>query len=190
MHDTTAARGLCSPRKTGPLLWQAMQPRPCHAIIVRAIVIAVAVLAPMRTHAASPETPATLCQAAGTDDRVRPIPDSLVPGATRLFRLEAMPAEQVRHSSYFRCFGHHVLVCNLGANLPCGKANKARRLPAADHWCAENPNSGFIPMYVTGHDTVYDWSCRGSAAAIVKTRFTVDRRGFIAQFWKRVEAVK
>lgn len=157
----------------------------CHAIVVVA-----AVLAPALVHAAPVKPPVALCRSAGTDDRLRPIPDSLVAAATQLFHLDAMPAEQVRHSTYFRCFEHRVLVCNLGANLPCGKANAARQLPAADTWCAEHPDSGFIPMYVTGHDTIYDWRCQGSAAAIAKTRFTVDGRGFVAQFWKRADGLE
>jgi hypothetical protein len=133
-------------------------------------------------------SPRALCRTAGTDDRLRGIPDALVPETVRLFHLEAMPAEQVRRSSYFRCFERHVLVCTVGANLPCGKANTRRHLPAADAWCAGHPGSGFIPMYVTGHDTIYAWRCDGPQAAIAKTVFQVDPRGFIRQVWKRAGA--
>lgn len=134
------------------------------------------------------QSPNVVCRTAGTDDRLRGIPASLVPAAVRLFHLQAMPAEQVRRSTYFRCFERQVLVCTTGANLPCGKANTHRRLPAADAWCAGHPGSAFIPMYVTGHDTIYAWRCDGPAAAIAKTVFEVDRRGFIRRFWKRADA--
>lgn len=41
-------------------------------------------------------------------------------------------------------------------------------------------------MYVTGHDTIYQWRCAGAKAAISGTPFKLDRRGFIADFWKQV----
>jgi hypothetical protein len=132
--------------------------------------------------AASPEA---LCRKLGTDDRLRPISAALVPAATRLFGLHAMPAAWIRRSTYFRCFERQVLICNLGANLPCGKGNTSRRLPAAGNWCAGHPDSDFIPMYVTGHDTIYHWRCAGKRA-VTGTPLALDRRGFIARFWKRV----
>jgi hypothetical protein len=126
----------------------------------------------------------TLCRGGESEDAPLPIPQSLVPAAVRLFGLEAMPAEQVRRSTVYRCAGGRVLVCNLGANLPCGKANTSRNLPAADAWCAENPGSNFIPMFVTGHDTVYRWRCNGAQAATIGEPLAVDRHGFISQYWK------
>jgi hypothetical protein len=125
-----------------------------------------------------------LCRPSETDDAPRPIPDSLVPTAVRLFGLSSMPDEQVRRSTLYRCAAGRVLVCNLGANLPCGKANTGRDLPAADAWCAQNPGSGFIPMYVTGHDTIYRWRCRGAKAATIGDPLGVDRQGFISRYWK------
>jgi hypothetical protein len=131
-------------------------------------------------------SPAALCRKLGTDDRLRAIPDSLVPAAIRLFYLHTMPAAWVRRSTYFRCFDRQVLICNLGANLPCGKGNASRRLPAADKWCADHPDADFIPMVVTGHDTTYRWRCAGKKAAVTGTPLALDQRGFIARFWKRV----
>ncbi|MGD9617433.1 MAG: hypothetical protein AB7H90_20235 [Alphaproteobacteria bacterium] len=137
--------------------------------------------------AAGAEPVAALCRGGVTDDTLRPIPDSLVPAAVRLFGLEAMPAEQVRRSTVYRCADGQVLVCNLGANLPCGKADASRDLPAADAWCAENPGSEFIPMYVTGHDTIYRWRCDAAKAATSGEPLDVDRQGFMSQFWKPVD---
>jgi hypothetical protein len=71
--------------------------------------------------------------------------------------------------------------------LPCDKANTSRDLPAADAWCAGNAGSDFIPMYVTGHDTIYRWHCNGTKAAISGEPLQVDRRGFIARLWKPVD---
>ena len=118
----------------------------------------------------------------------QPIPASLVPEAVRLFGLEAMPAEEVERSTVFRCDAGRVLICNLGANLPCDKADTSRDLPAADAWCAENPSADFIPMYVTGHDTIYRWRCQGGKAATTGEPLAVDQRGFISRLWKPVDA--
>ncbi|MGH7067158.1 MAG: hypothetical protein ACREFO_14705 [Acetobacteraceae bacterium] len=131
-------------------------------------------------------SPASVCRKLGTDDRLREIPRSLVPTAARLFGLEAMPAAQVQRSTVFRCFEGQVLVCTYGANLPCGKADTRRDLAGATEWCTKNPDADFIPMYVTGHGTIYRWRCHDGKAVISAAIFTVDPRGFITEFWKRV----
>jgi hypothetical protein len=151
---------------------------------IAAIIMAVLPLPGMATWAGSLEPQ---CRPSETDDAPRPIPGSLVPEAVRLFGLEAMPAEQVERSTVFRCAEGQTLLCNLGANLPCGKANTSRDLPAADAWCAENPGSDFIPMYVTGHDTIYRWRCDAAKAATMGEPIEVDRRGFISRLWKPVD---
>lgn len=132
------------------------------------------------------ESPDRYCATVGTDDSLRPIPEPLVSTATTLFHLGAMPESQISRSTWLRCDGGRVLLCNEGANLPCGKANTRRDLPAAERWCKEHPNADFIPAFVTGHDTIYAWRCSGTAAAITATVFRIDRRGFISQFWKQV----
>jgi hypothetical protein len=130
---------------------------------------------------------ARLCGRLGTSDRLRALPAALVPAAMRIFRLGAMPASQVERSTVFRCFDHRVLLCNFGANLSCGKANARRDLPAASAWCARHPGSSFIPMYLTGHDTIYAWRCAGAHATTGASRLRVDARGFIASHWRRME---
>ncbi|HTV87782.1 MAG TPA: hypothetical protein VME41_02090 [Stellaceae bacterium] len=149
-------------------------------LIVLAGLVAAAAPAP----AASP---GALCRRVGTSDRLRPLPPSLTGRAGELFGIEAMPAAQIRRSTFLRCMEGHVLLCNTGANLPCGKANTGRDLPAAEQWCASHPDSEFIPMYVTGHDTVYRWRCSGGKAATVGPPWPVDQRGFITRFWKRAD---
>jgi hypothetical protein len=133
-------------------------------------------------------SPQKLCRASATDDEPRPIPQALVPAAVRLFGLEGMQAEQVERTTLYRCVDGRILVCNLGANLPCGKANTSRDLPETDAWCAENQGSDSIPMYVTGHDTIYRWRCDGRKAATSGEPLAVDPRGFIARLWKPVDA--
>ncbi len=148
---------------------------------------ALMVLALALPHPARAASPAAYCRQAGTDDTLREIPVGLVPAAVRLFGLAAMPPADVQRGTYFRCFESHVFICNVGANLPCGAADTSRDLPAADAWCAQNPSSSFIPMYVTGHDTIYDWRCNGPKASPTKAVFHTDPRGFVAEMWKEAD---
>ena len=157
-----------------------MRIRPMTASIGVIAVLAAALSA----HAASP---AALCVRLGTSDRLRAIPAALVPAAMRIFALGAMPAAQVERSTVFRCFDHRVLLCTFGANLSCGKADTGRDLPAASAWCARHPGSSFIPMYLTGHDTIFHWRCVGARATTGAPRLRVDARGFIASHWRRME---
>jgi hypothetical protein len=132
-------------------------------------------------------SPAAYCRRVGTDDATRPIPQSLVPAATRLFGLRHMKPEWVRRSTLYRCDRHRVLVCNLGANLPCGKADLRRHLIGADNWCKMHRDATFIPLYVTGHDTIYDWRCTDARAMATRQTYHVDRRGFVSEMWKRAD---
>ena len=132
------------------------------------------------------ETPAQHCRRVGTDDATRPIPASLVPAAKRLFGLEA-PDDAVRRTTVFRCMGGAVLICTVGANLNCGKANTDRALASARRYCREHGDAPFIPAFVTGHDTAYRWQCRGGEAVAGEPAEALDARGFVARLWKPAE---
>ena len=148
-------------------------------------VLMAAVILSLGGGAAAAASPFALCRKLGTDDRLRPLPAALVPAATRLFGLSAMPPEQIERATFFRCMDRQVLLCTVGANLPCGKADTRRRLPGAVAWCAEHPVADAIPMSATGHATVYSWRCDGGKPIASGRAAPVDRRGFIALFWKR-----
>jgi len=136
--------------------------------------------------AAAQQDPRAFCARAGTDDATRPIPPSLVDAARRLFELRGGP-ELVRRTTVFRCAEGAVLLCNTGANLPCGKANTSRDLPGAASWCRDNPRADMIPMFATGHDTIYRWRCRNGRPVAEGPAEEVDARGFLARLWKRVD---
>jgi hypothetical protein len=159
------------------------------AVAVAAAAVVAAGLIGQVLPAAAAGSVGALCSAAATDDTLRPVPDTLVTTAIQLFGLQAMPAEQIKRSTYYRCSAGRVLLCTVGANLPCGKANASRHLPAADAWCAAHARAKFIPMYVTGHDTIYRWRCTGTKAAIEGQPLHLDSRGFIAEFWKPADAL-
>jgi hypothetical protein len=130
---------------------------------------------------------AEVCRRYGTDDKLRPIPQSLVPIAKRLFGLDRMPDEQIRRSTVFRCADGRTLLCNYAANLPCGKANTDRHLPGAEAWCREHREADFIPRFAIPSGNIYNWRCFAGAPDIVSQIEEIDPRGFVARYWKRVD---
>ena len=128
----------------------------------------------------------TYCARVGDDDRVRPIPAAMVAEARRIFNLEsADDADFVLRSTVYRCMSGSVWLCNHGANLPCAKADLRRMTPSVTTYCKENPNEAFVPMVVTGHDTIHAWECVGGKARIKESQ-KVDPRGFAADQWRRL----
>jgi hypothetical protein len=149
--------------------------------VLSAFVALLAAAVPAMTRA---EAPAALCKRVATDDRQRPITKDLVPAVNAAFATR-MPPREATDSTVFRCVHGRVMVCTVGANLPCGKANSSRvPNPGIIQWCRENPDANFIPAAVTGHDTVYEWQCQAGAPHIVRQVLRVDPRGFVAEYWK------
>jgi hypothetical protein len=135
--------------------------------------------------AAHAETPAAFCARVGTDDTLRPIPSALAPAVNTAFHTE-MPADVASRTTVFRCADRRVLVCSVGANLPCDKADTSRVSAGGAQWCHEHRDAPFIPAYATGHATIFDWRCRDGRPVIARQRFKVDGRGFVAEFWRRL----
>jgi hypothetical protein len=132
------------------------------------------------------EQPAAVCARIGTDDALRPIPESLVPAVNATFGT-VMPTRVAVDTTMFRCADGHVLVCTVGANLPCGRANTSRTPgPGMVDWCREHPDADSIPAVATGHDTIYAWQCRDGAPQIGRQIDDIDARGFIAQYWREL----
>lgn len=133
---------------------------------------------------AADETPQDYCARIGNDDTVRRSPESLAGPIHELFGISGKYALE---TTYYRCAGGHLLLCFVGANLSCSKADTRTSLPAADEWCQANPNSDFIPMVVTGHDTAYAWRCVGKVAEPGEKIGPLDERGFFADNWKELK---
>jgi hypothetical protein len=110
-------------------------------------------------------------------------PASLVAAVARVFQIDDASA---REAAFVRCAGQKLLACYVGANLNCSKADTRRMLPGAVAWCRDNPDSATIPMSATGHETIYEWSCKGQRAAAGRTVMTVDAQGYIAENWKEL----
>ncbi len=125
--------------------------------------------------------PRQYCARVTNDDKLRSPPPALAPAIKRLFDVSGKYALA---ATYFRCADGKVLLCYVGANLACGKADQRRVLPPANGWCRNNPNADSIPMVVTGHATAYLWRCVGRTAKPAGTIGTIDARGFLADNWK------
>ncbi|MCI4680809.1 hypothetical protein K9U39_08405 [Rhodoblastus acidophilus] len=132
------------------------------------------------------ETLAAHCASIGDDDRTRPIPAETVPAALKLFKFPADAAGFVQASTVYRCMGGAVWLCNHGANLTCAKADVSRASKGAEAFCRQNPGAAVVPMVATGHNTIYSWKCVGGKPQIASAE-KVDRRGFIANQWKRLD---
>src|SRR5580698_8383859 len=148
-----------------------ISPRSCCAMLglsglAMGISIAGALAAP---------APQAYCAKAINDDELRGAPHSLAPAIKQLFHISGAYAAQ---TTRYRCAGGTVMLCNEGANLPCGKANLSKHLPGATAWCKDNPTTGFVPMVATGHDTIYDWRCVTGVATPGAPVRKIDARGF------------
>jgi hypothetical protein len=112
------------------------------------------------------------------------VPTGLVSAVAKTFQIDEAAA---RDTGFVRCSSAKLLACTVGANLNCDKADTRRALPGAMAWCKANPGSQIVPMSATGHDTIYEWSCKGTRAVAGKTVMHVDRRGYVAENWKEVQ---
>lgn len=127
---------------------------------------------------------ASVCAPGKTDDTLRPLPLSDAAAARQVFGLApTMPAGLIAQLTVYRCDSGRMLMCTAGANLPCSKADTAPQLTAASHWCVDHPDDAFIPAYVTGHDTAYQWSCH-AGKAVPGQEAALDDRGFFESYWK------
>jgi hypothetical protein len=146
-----------------------------------AVGLCVAAKCGMSAEARQREAPVQYCARIANDDTLRTPPDSMMAAVQHLF---GVGRDYPRQATYYRCADGNVMLCIVGANLPCGKANTSAALPAAAEWCRANPNADFIPMAVTGHDSIYRWRCVGGVATAGGKASTIDARGFFAEYWK------
>jgi hypothetical protein len=124
-----------------------------------------------------------VCKPGITDDRPAPLPAQLASRARQVFGRN-MPDDLIRKTTVYRCADGKTLLCTTGANLACDKANLSRDPPGVAAWCRDHRQSDGVPMFVTGHDTIYRWRCSAGQPRIEATVEAVDARGFIARNWK------
>ncbi len=129
------------------------------------------------------------CRKAGNDDTIRSYSLALHDGTLDAFRKLFPDAQDTPDDSVFqteaqyRCMNGKIMACFVGANLPCVKLNTARDNPGADDFCRQTPNSDFVPMVATGHDTIYSYRCRNGKAEVAGDIWELDERGFAKKLW-------
>ena len=94
-----------------------------------------------------------------------------------------LPPELGERAVIWRCDEGKVLGCFFGANVPCGQMDQRTELPDVAQWCEDHPGAG-VPQAVSGHDTIWRWSCDGSRAVRGQAAWVLDRRGFVAGLWR------
>jgi len=139
--------------------------------------------------------PFAYCAAVGTIDAPdarytgRAVPASVARGLQKAFGVQPSESlEPFERGTSWRCMDGTVYACNVGANLPCDAKPPADPQPTAamKTYCAENAGADFIPMYVTGHDSTYAWSCAGTEPKRGERTSPLDARGFVGSVWHRI----
>lgn len=142
-------------------------------------------LSSLSLNAARAET--SFCAAQPTSDTLFALPASLVPAAIKVFDLHDVTPQDVQHLTVARCMSGRVYACFVGANLPCEKANTSIAQPAITAWCKTNPQSDFVPAFITGHETIYNWRCQKGQPAITPPTAALDERGFFKAYWRLLQ---
>jgi hypothetical protein len=129
------------------------------------------------------------CASVRDDDKVRSYEPALREPTNRAFKklfpdakAEPNPSEFGTQAQY-RCMDGKVMVCFIGANLPCAKINTARGNPGADAFCKTAADEVPVAAYATGHDSAYSFKCRGGRAVVDHETWKLDKRGFAEKIW-------
>jgi hypothetical protein len=118
-----------------------------------------------------------------------PVPHAIARGLQRAFGIAPdQSLEPFERGTYWRCMDGAVYACTVGANLPCQDKPPPDPAPndAMRTFCSESRDADNIPAYVTGHGTIYEWSCKDGEPVRGKAYSTLDRRGYIANVWHRI----
>lgn len=132
---------------------------------------------------------AAVCARLGNDDKLRDYRPSLRERTALAFKklfpnAQGAPDDASwKTQAQYRCMNGKVMVCFVGANLPCAKMNTMRKNTGADAFCRDNPIADNVPAFATGHDTIYAYRCRGGQAEITGTVQQLDHRGFARSLW-------
>lgn len=141
--------------------------------------------------------PFAYCSAVGTVDEPDArytgpkTPEVVVNGLRKALETpDDAPMDPFLAGTYWRCMDGKVWACFVGANLPCGSKANTDRTPTSEmeDFCKENPTSDFIPMAVTGHETVYNWSCKDGVPEAGEQFVELDAQGFQSDIWYEVSS--
>lgn len=126
------------------------------------------------------------CKAEGDDNRIYAIPDRLLPDAAR--RLGVAVPEDGSLRGVWRCMDGKVMLCIPGGPRFCGRADtQVMPSPEARKYCHANPSAADVPSWATGRDTIFAWRCEGPEPIVAGPVRTVDKRGFVKEYWSVFE---
>jgi hypothetical protein len=174
-----------------------MTPRFASGMIWALGLAAAALLLPDFGHQvrAAPEASlVAVCARLGNDDSIRDYDPSLRRRTASAFRKlfpnakSGPDGESWQTQAQYRCMNGKVMVCFVGANLPCAKMNAKRENPGADMFCRDNPDAGSVPAYAIGHDSIHAYRCRNGKAEVTGTTRQLDQRGFAKDLWIELPA--
>lgn len=144
---------------------------------------------------AAPEADlAVVCARLGNDDSLRDYDPALRARTAAAFKklfpnAKGVPDEgSWATQAQYRCMNGKVMVCFVGANLPCIRMNAKRDNPGADLFCRDNPDAANIPAYAIGHDSIHAYRCRNGKAEVTGTTRQLDQRGFAKDLWTELPA--
>jgi len=129
------------------------------------------------------------CARLGNDDTIRDYDPALRDRTTLAFKTLFPQAKgppedgSLETQAQYRCMNGKVVICFVGANLPCAKMNAKRENAGADSFCRDNPAAESVPAFATGHDTIYAYRCRAGRAEVTATIRQLDERGFARTLW-------
>jgi hypothetical protein len=129
------------------------------------------------------------CASVRDDDKVRGYEPALREPTIKAFKKMFPDAREEPNPSafetqaHYRCMDGKVMVCFIGANLPCSRIITARDNPGADAFCKKASNGNSVPAYATGHDSAYSFTCRDGRAVVDRETWRLDKRGFAAKIW-------
>ncbi len=128
------------------------------------------------------------CVSVRDDDSVRNYQPALREPTIKAFRqmfpnARGEPASEFETQAQYRCMDGKVMVCFIGANLPCVRINTARDNPGADAFCKNASDEAPVAAYATGHDSAYSFKCGGGRAVIDQEIWKLDKRGFAEKIW-------
>jgi len=174
------------------------------AILVLAVACIACSLAVKTAHSstaapgdASFADPFSYCAAVGTidqaDDRYSgpKITGQVIQGYLKAAGLTSTtePSDMLEKATIWRCMDGKVYACNFGANLPCASKANTSQAPtqAMADYCKENQDSDFIPMYITGHETIYSWHCVKDVPQTLDQVDQADAQGYLQSIWYLVK---
>lgn len=141
------------------------------------------------------DSPYDYCKAVGTIDAPGkeytgpPVPESIAKALKKAWGSpESAPLDSFIRGTFWRCMDGKVYACNIGANIQCEEKADVSKDPtqAMKDYCKGNAGSDFIPMYVTGHSTIYEWRCDGTTPFAGKSFAEVDKQGYQTGMWYEI----